>query len=340
VHEWGTDEVVLWCTDKKLRLTEDVIVDQVIGGEILLTITDEDLKELDVKPALQRRRILMEVSKLKVALAATTIAAPAPLETSKFIGAKLRVGKAEEAAAGLSPLLRVCSATIGAYLLNPMEAIQTEIGMSGTASDKNNLRKVLTGGFQYQNVHLTVEDLVQHDSAVAAKLAYHHVVALRLYTSPFFDSINAPLRAEPLQRPHPFAATVYFITQAINLLRQVDAKKPDRNEPRVYWRGCRDLAVGDSFLSDGGTEIACMSASADREVAVGFAKSKCPLVFKIETDNFMSRGANVSFLSVYPNEREVLYPPLTYLHPVGSEEETIGDTAAHIVRVRPTLGTV
>ena len=35
-----------------------------------------------------------------------------------------------------------------------------------------------------------------------------------------------------------------------------------------------------------------------QDVAVRFAASACPLVFKFETKDFMSRGADISFLSV------------------------------------------
>jgi hypothetical protein len=340
VEEWGADEVISWCVEKKLRLSKDTIFDENIDGETLLAITDVELQELEIAKSLQRRRILTEISKLKPSTTTLPPPPPPPVEISKFIGTKMRVGKAEEAAGGLAPLLGVSSAIIGGYISNPMDAIRHEIQSNGSASDKLNLNKVLSGSFKFKGESLTIETLLKHGSAVTAKLEYHHVLVLRLYTTQFFDSINAPLRAEPIARPHPFAATVYFITQAINLLRQVDGKKPDKNEPRIYWRGCKDLAVSGNFLSDGGTEIACMSASTVREVAVGFAKSKCPLVFRLETDNFMSRGADVSFLSVFPNEKEVLYPPLTYLQATKSVEEMVGDTVSHIIYVKPTLGTV
>lgn len=44
----------------------------------------------------------------------------------------------------------------------------------------------------------------------------------------------------------------------------------------------------------------------------------------------MSKGSSISWLSVYPKEQEILYPPLTYLTPRSSEgscawKESIGD---------------
>ena len=91
------------------------------------------------------------------------------------------------------------------------------------------------------------------------------------------------------------------------------------------------------FLKNGGTEFACLSTSASRDVAFTFAQSALPLVFKFESEDFASRGANIAFLSVYPNEREALYPPLTYLRPVGSQNELFGDKTVVVVTVEPNL---
>ena len=45
------------------------------------------------------------------------------------------------------------------------------------------------------------------------------------------------------------------------------------------------------------------------------------LLLKIKTPTFMTRGADISFLSAFPAESEYLYPPLTYLRPTGRIEE-------------------
>ena len=44
----------------------------------------------------------------------------------------------------------------------------------------------------------------------------------------------------------------------------------------------------------------------------------------------MLRGASIEFLSMYPKEREFLYPPLTFLQPVSMSKE--GEY--HVVEVR------
>lgn len=57
-------------------------------------------------------------------------------------------------------------------------------------------------------------------------------------------------------------------------------------------------------------------------------------------------GADVQWLSAFPGEAEVLYPPLTYLKPTGRTEEIVvgrGGSEAHelcftVVEVEPMMG--
>ena len=48
----------------------------------------------------------------------------------------------------------------------------------------------------------------------------------RLYTTCSFSKINDPLRSDPVKRPHPFAATTFFISEGIKMLRAVEAQLP------------------------------------------------------------------------------------------------------------------
>lgn len=50
-----------------------------------------------------------------------------------------------------------------------------------------------------------------------------------------------------------------------------------------------------------------------------------------------SHGADISFLSVYPGEKEVLYPPLTYFRPIRLYKETIGGTEYQVAEVEPVF---
>jgi hypothetical protein len=47
-----------------------------------------------------------------------------------------------------------------------------------------------------------------------------------------------------------------------------------------------------------------------------YAKGKSPSIFKIEI-GAVDRGANIKFLSQYPGEDEILYPPFSFLEVIG-----------------------
>ena len=67
------------------------------------------------------------------------------------------------------------------------------------------------------------------------------------------------------------------------------------------------------------------------------AVSALPLIFKFETKDFTSRGADIGWLSVYPNEKEALYPPLTYLRSVGAKKEELGGLQMLVATVEPVF---
>jgi hypothetical protein len=58
-----------------------------------------------------------------------------------------------------------------------------------------------------------------------------------------------------------------------------------------------------------------MSTTTNIETAVSFGLSKECLIFRIVTKNNLERGADLQWLSAFPSEAEVLFPPLTYLQP-------------------------
>lgn len=67
----------------------------------------------------------------------------------------------------------------------------------------------------------------------------------------------------------------------------------------------------------GGTEVAPMSTTSDLRVAARYGVSDDTLLFKIKVRNFLQHGAELQWLSAFPSEAEVCYPPLTYLQPTG-----------------------
>ena len=104
---------------------------------------------------------------------------------------------------------------------------------------------------------------------------------------------------------------------------------------KEFWRGMQNLELTEEFRLHGGTELGCMSTSEQKHVVAQFAQSAKPLVFRVVSDDFMSCGADVSWLSVYPAEAEVLYPPLTYLRYV--KTTPIKNSQGVVVDVRPSF---
>ena len=49
-----------------------------------------------------------------------------------------------------------------------------------------------------------------------------------------------------------------------------------------------------------------------RQVALAYAESESPLVLKFKTRG-LGRGCSIRHLSMFPAEKEFLYPPLTFL---------------------------
>ena len=118
------------------------------------------------------------------------------------------------------------------------------------------------------------------------------------------------------------------------------------------------MSLPPAFLRQGGTEIAPMSTTPRLDVAVRYSASASSVLLKLTTSSFMERGvlteglalfpcrpvtpvcsdesltsplpcdplrgqADLTFLSCYPAEAEILFPPLTYLQPAGEPSELL-----------------
>ena len=102
------------------------------------------------------------------------------------------------------------------------------------------------------------------------------------------------------------------------------------------YRGMKGVSVPQQFLGKGGSELAPMSTTKDLKVAVQYAASERSVLLSLRTTSFMQRGADLSFLSAFPGEAEVLYPPLTFLKPLGSPQTLLLDAATFdVVDVEP-----
>ena len=201
---------------------------------------------------------------------------------------------------------------------------------------------------------LSLDDFYNHENSKNARLTKAHVLALRIYSTAGYESLNNPLRTQGtnagasrrrrLTKPHPFPVTLHYLDDAIKKLRSLN----DGQDEKLHylWRGLRDTkidsvrlpaagkgsrdragslaeAVLSSQVSIGtnfrGTEFAPMSTTTSLEVALKYSvpgASHSSILMQINTRTFLDRGADLSYLSAFPREREFLYPPLTYLEAV------------------------
>lgn len=191
-----------------------------------------------------------------------------------------------------------------------------------------------------------------------------------------FKSINQPLRdlvAGYCVDPHPFPVTVAFISEgikrlrAINQNRSIESSTPlqvpstprgsaqngrrasNRENALDLWRGLKGIEIigNEDFFAQGGTEAAPLSTTRALAVALMYAasaSSSCVLM-RLRTTAFIQRGAGLSYLSAFPQEQEILFPPLTYLqaagHPLNVNvnlEEGV-QVSFTVLTVEPHIGT-
>ena len=188
---------------------------------------------------------------------------------------------------------------------------------------------------------MTLADFVSDPNSREAELEEAHVLALRLYTTRAFLLINIPLRdlgRHERGEAHPLPVTVAFLAEAIRRLRAVGAKLANAHSPVVLYRGLANRTVPPAFFKEGGTEYAPMSTTNDLSVAVRYSASRSSVLLRMVTKSFIERGADISYLSAFPGEAEVLFPPLTYLKPSGRTEDVdTGDASFTIIDVVPRM---
>ena len=165
-------------------------------------------------------------------------------------------------------------------------------------------------------------------------------MALRLYTTPAFVAINEPLRNMREGVEHPLPVLVTILAEALRKLRQIGANDMAAVAEMVLWRGMKNLKPSDEFKTRGGTELAPMSTTTDIKTAVQYSlssESSESLIFMIVTKNALQRGASLSWLSAFPTEEEICFPPLTYLQPTGRKQVVeINGMRFTIVEVAPS----
>jgi len=96
-----------------------------------------------------------------------------------------------------------------------------------------------------------------------------------------------------------------------------------KEEQTYLWRGMRDVntdvgggASGfEMFQRRGGSVLSPWSASQDEKIAVRYAArghSGQSLIFRIAVRSLLEAGGDLKFLSAFPHEEELLFPPLTF----------------------------
>ena len=234
-------------------------------------------------------------------------------------------------------------------------AIEAEFAAHGSPDDLECLNYVLHGATgdstrTWDNgvldaprpAGLRFEHFATRPEAVAARLERGHVLALRLYTTACFKSINNPLRDARLsaENPHPLPVTVHLLTEAIKRLRKIEGERPSASDRVVLWRGMRNRAVPSDFLDGGGSEKAPMSTTHDLSVAVRYSTSECSVLLKLDTESFRERGADLSWISAFPAESECCFPPLTHLRPTRPPRviQVKDKVSFTVLEVKPSFG--
>jgi len=156
-------------------------------------------------------------------------------------------------------------------------------------------------------------------------------ICARLYTGPMYRKYNAVLRGlnpkaskqlkddfTDLCGNNKYSTTLHSVNSAVVKLGKLT------KVTKVY-RGLSKMALPKDFYEksehnvSGGVEFAFTSTTTKREVALQYAdpKKQNPIVYEIQM-GMVDRGADLSWLSQYPHEREVLFAPLTCLDFRGS----------------------
>ena len=88
----------------------------------------------------------------------------------------------------------------------------------------------------------------------------------------------------------------------------------------------------------GGTELAPMSTTLSLATAMKYSDSTASVLLRLRTKDSLARGADISFLSAFPGEKEILFPPLTRLKAMGpSKLVKLRDASYYLVDVEPIM---
>ena len=81
-----------------------------------------------------------------------------------------------------------------------------------------------------------------------------------------------------------------------------------------------------------------MSTTLSLATAMAYSDSKASVLLRLRTKDSHARGADISFLSAFPGEKEILYPPLTRLRAMGPAKQVkLRDVSFYLVDVEPSF---
>lgn len=190
-----------------------------------------------------------------------------------------------------------------------------------------------------------------------ATLTLDEVLSVRLYTGPAYQPINNFLRQiaglsgahRRKLAQHPgltFSSTVSHLHRAIRKLAAVSALC-EEPEPMPVWRAMRGELPRSFWTPDEqdmvcATDMAFMSASLQKNVAESYMQEGghnviWELQISRESDTGYHCGADVSMLSQFAHEQEVIFPPCTLLK-VRKRETPMGKHAKPPPLTRQTSG--
>jgi hypothetical protein len=177
-------------------------------------------------------------------------------------------------------------------------------------------------------------------------LREEEVVVLRLYTGPMFNLYNAVLRKFPEQlyvslKGNQYETTLFCIISGIMKI----SRKTEVPADRRLWRGLGGMILPENFWHKskdkdqfrGAVENGLMSTTSNQQVAIQYSgvDKKRGTVFEIDAGR-IDIGADLSWLSQYPDESEYLFPPLSCLE-VHGEPRLEGDVIVFPLRVNLCL---
>ena len=179
------------------------------------------------------------------------------------------------------------------------------------------------------------------------KMVIEELIGGRLYTGPMYEKLNAVLRFHSGERQHSSMESVPFLQKKCETLGLGNWKEEDGGVVWYWennyattihavnscvlklskltrackvWRGFTGATLPPSFFEAneegvrGGIEYGFSSTTVDQAQALHYAAGKASTVFEMEM-GMIDRGADFSWLSQYPHEKEVArLPPTAHDH--------------------------